>query len=724
MASRIQGITIEIDGNTTKLQSSLKQLDSSIKGTANQLKDIDRLLKLDPKNTELLTQKQKALKDAIGLTKDRLQQLKDAQSNVSKGTPEWDALQREIIETEQKLKGLQTQYKDFGSVAKQQILAVGDSMQKFGSKVTDVGNKLKPISTFAASIATGIGTLAYKSVSAADDLATLSKQTGISTAELQKMQYASGRVDVSVESITGALTKMKSKMTESNDTFKKLGVSVTNADGSLRSATDVFYDSIAALSQIDNETERDQVAMALFGKSADQLAGIIDDGGASLRQYGKEAEDMGLILTDDTIEALNETNDTIDKVKSTAVASMAKFGATAAQVLAPAVEKVAELLNNWTEKLRNLTPEQTETILKIAGVVAAVAPLLIVGGKLITGIGAVIKVVGLLVGAIGSPVTLAIGAVIAAGVLLYKNWDTIKEKASALKENLTEKWNNIKEKTAETFDNMKEKCSQTWEDIKEKSSSSWEDLKSKASSSWDSVKETVTNKAENIKTGVVNTWDTLKTTLSSSNGTIESLLNTSWETLRTSSSWRWDMIRDSITTAMTSVQTIVSSIWGNISSSFSNTLNNMWSSASSIMNSIYSTISSSLSWISSLFSGIHISFPHISLPHFDVWWQDLGMISIPHISISWYKKAYQNPVMFTSPTVLGTGAGLKGFGDGNGAEIVMGLDKLRELVGAEQPTQDITINIVQQPWQDAKQLAAEVQKVLVRQNNQRVSAYA
>ena len=80
--------------------------------------------------------------------------------------------------------------------------------------------------------------------------------------------------------------------------------------------------------------------------------------------------------------------------------------------------------------------------------------------------------------------------------------------------------------------------------------------------------------------------------------------------------------------------------------------------------------------------------------------------------------------MFTSPTVLGTGAGLKGFGDGNGAEIVMGLDKLRELVGAEQPTQDITINIVQQPWQDAKQLAAEVQKVLVRQNNQRVSAYA
>ena len=83
--------------------------------------------------------------------------------------------------------------------------------------------------------------------------------------------------------------------------------------------------------------------------------------------------------------------------------------------------------------------------------------------------------------------------------------------------------------------------------------------------------------------------------------------------------------------------------------------------------------------------------------------------------------------MFTSPTVLSTAAGMKGFGDGHGAEIVIGLDKLRDLVaGVEERTRNsnVTINIIQQPWQDSKQLAAEVQRVLVRQNNQRVNAYA
>lgn len=163
-ASNIKGITIEIDGNTTKLSKALKEVDNSLRDTQRSLKDVDKLLKLDPKNTELLTQKQKLLKSAIDDTKDRLQQLKDAQGSVTKGTDEWDGLQREIIETEQKLKGLEQSYKDFGSVASQQVQAVGHQMQEIGGKITDAGKEMTTKVTVPLVAVGTAGALAFAEV--------------------------------------------------------------------------------------------------------------------------------------------------------------------------------------------------------------------------------------------------------------------------------------------------------------------------------------------------------------------------------------------------------------------------------------------------------------------------------------------------------------------------------------------------------------------------------
>ena len=109
-ANRIKGITIEIGGDTTKLQKALQNVDKDLRATETNLKDVNKLLKFDPKNAELLAQKQKNLEKAIGLTKDRLKQLKDAQGKVKEGTSEWDALQREIVATEQDLKSLEKEY--------------------------------------------------------------------------------------------------------------------------------------------------------------------------------------------------------------------------------------------------------------------------------------------------------------------------------------------------------------------------------------------------------------------------------------------------------------------------------------------------------------------------------------------------------------------------------------------------------------------------------------
>lgn len=465
MANRIAGITIEIGGDTTKLQTALKGVDKTLKTTQANLKDINKLLKLDPKNTDLLNQKQKNLQTSIKATKDRLSELKQAQSQFTKGSAEWDAIGREITATEQDLKKLESEYRSFGSVAKQVVMAVGKQMQDLGKKITDAGKKFQPVSRAAAAVVTGMGALGMSAINTADDLETLSKQTGLSTDEIQKMQYASELVDVSLDSITGALKKMKPKMTDSNATFEALGVSIRDADGNMRSATDVFYDSLTALSKIENETERDQVAMELFGKGADELAGIIDDGGQALKDYGKEAEDLGLIMGGEELEALSAINDQVVKLKNQFKGSALKLGSKIAEAAAPIVEKLAagmEKLAGWFDKL---TPQQAEMALKIAAVVAAIAPVMMIIGKLVTGIGGLITAFGFLLSPVGLIIA-AIVALIAIGVLLYKNWDKIKAKAIEIKDNIVAAWNNLKANVAATVDNIKTAVVDKWNDIK------------------------------------------------------------------------------------------------------------------------------------------------------------------------------------------------------------------------------------------------------------------
>ena len=111
MADRIKGLTIEIDGNTTKLSKALEGVNKDIKQTTNSLKDVEKLLKMDPGNMDLLKQKQELLGRAVDDTKEKLQKLKDAQaqmdaSGVEKTSSDYQALQREIIATEGDLKNL------------------------------------------------------------------------------------------------------------------------------------------------------------------------------------------------------------------------------------------------------------------------------------------------------------------------------------------------------------------------------------------------------------------------------------------------------------------------------------------------------------------------------------------------------------------------------------------------------------------------------------------
>ena len=178
VASRIQGITVEIGGDTTKLTTALKSVNTDIRTTQSQLRDVNNLLKLDPGNTELLAQKHRLLADAVRETKEKLETLKAAaeQANeaLAKGEitqEQYDGLQREIIETEEKLKSLEEQANQ-SAVAVQKIAAVGEDLKNLGDKISGVGTTLtKSVTTPIV----GLGTMAVKT---AADFDTAMSQVG------------------------------------------------------------------------------------------------------------------------------------------------------------------------------------------------------------------------------------------------------------------------------------------------------------------------------------------------------------------------------------------------------------------------------------------------------------------------------------------------------------------------------------------------------------------
>ena len=184
MANRIKGITVEIGGDTTGLDKALKSVNTSIKSTQSALKDVNRLLKLDPSNTELLSQKQRLLKDAIGATKEKLDSLKAAQEQAKQqlengelGQDKYDALQREIVETEEELRRLQ-QEAATTSIALSKIDVAGQKMEAVGNSIAGAGKKMMGVTTVIG----GVGVAAVKTAadfdSAMSQVAAVSGATG------------------------------------------------------------------------------------------------------------------------------------------------------------------------------------------------------------------------------------------------------------------------------------------------------------------------------------------------------------------------------------------------------------------------------------------------------------------------------------------------------------------------------------------------------------------
>ena len=471
MAGNIKGITIEFRGDTTKLDKALRDIKNSTKDLDRELKSVDKALKFNPTSVELWKQKQEILRQKIQQTEQNLKELKNIQAQmdakgVDKQSEAYRTIQREIIEAESKLKTFNTQLRKIGQV---NLRAMSEQFKQIGTSLESAGQSMRGLSTAAAALAASIGALTVKSASWADDMNTMSKRYRIGTKDLQMYSAAAELVDVDVETIASTHRKLTKSMASAEkgtgkqaEAFKALDISVLDSNGQLRDSDTVWNEVIQKLSLVENETEREALAMDLLGKSAGDLNPLLEDGGEAYQNLAETMQKYGLDFIDqETLDQANEFNDSLDTMKAIGMVAFQQLGTQLAAYLAPAMEKVVDVVGRLANWFSQLSPRTQTIIAAIAAVVAVVAPLLIGLGKVSFAISSIISLIATvgpaIVGIIATlgPIILIIGAVVAAGVLLYKNWDKIKAKAIDFKNKVVKTFNDFKAKVAATFNSIK-----------------------------------------------------------------------------------------------------------------------------------------------------------------------------------------------------------------------------------------------------------------------------
>ena len=267
--NRIKGITVEIGGDTTKLQTALKGVNTEIRNTQSQLRDVEKLLKLDPGTTELIAQKHRLLAQAVSETREKLETLKTAQRQADEalrnGTisqQQYDGLQREIVETEQELRRLEQQAEQ-SATALQKIGATGEKLQAVGDKVSSVGQKLLPVT----GVVTGLGTAAVKTAADFDSaMSRVAAVSGATGSDFDKLRDKAREM--------GAKTKFSA--TEAADAMNYMAMAGWKTEDMLSGIEGIMY--LAAASGEDLATTSDIVTDALtaFGLTAEDSGHFAD----------------------------------------------------------------------------------------------------------------------------------------------------------------------------------------------------------------------------------------------------------------------------------------------------------------------------------------------------------------------------------------------------------------------------------------------------------------
>ena len=381
MATRTVKARVELDGEK-QYKQALSELNQGNKVLASEMRKLQAEYKGNAESTEFLTKKGDLLQRQLQQQQDKVSKLKEAlqasaekYGEADKRTQDWIVklnnaeaaqfdLEHAIEENNQALTGQSEEMQGLGD-------AVNSLASKFGVTLPEGAKKaLNGVGSFSAGtvakmavaaaavaavikVVKELGDLTLEVAADVDNYLTESQITGVSTEMLQAWDYAAPLIDTDAETIKGAMVKITKAMGDSSEQFESLGVSIQDADGNLRSAEDVFYDVVDALGEMAPGTERDAAAMELLGKSAQDLNPLINAGSDALKEYGKEAEQVGFILSTDQVKALGAVDDayqtlqlTIDGVKRQVAADFAPAAQEAMELFASAVQKAGE----WLEK--------------------------------------------------------------------------------------------------------------------------------------------------------------------------------------------------------------------------------------------------------------------------------------------------------------------------------------------------------------------------------------
>ncbi len=352
-------------GGVTEVNRKMGLLDAEFKLAQQNAKNYGNETDTLGLKTDYLTQKIALQSQKVEATKKAYEEATQSQNKSQK---EIDALQKKLLQEQTALAKLTGEFKEADKAEKSldtTTRSFGDEIRGIASAlgvsvspaIENLAKRFDGINASVGNAVLGLGAIAGAFVKCtvdaaqfADDLLTLSAQTGLTTTELQKLEYASKFVDVDVSTMSGAVTKLTSSMmkaqqgtNETSEAFRKLHISVRDGNRQLKDANDVFYQAIDALGKVKNETERDALAMQLFGKSAKELNPLIQAGSKRLKELGIEAEQLGVVMGEGDIQALGKLQDAFDKFEATTTALKNNLGLTLLPIITNLFEALAKI---------------------------------------------------------------------------------------------------------------------------------------------------------------------------------------------------------------------------------------------------------------------------------------------------------------------------------------------------------------------------------------------